>query len=509
MSDPAPPPISVHGGAGGERAVTEDLERAAAVLASAAQELREAAKALRIAQWNAEDAYSRSLPEVAPYVFDARDAAQDASHGPHGALALERELDDVSARLSQVAHGFLAAEQAANHHVSVLERTRRAVRDLALTVAFPSRVVAGAAWSVTPLGTAMRITGDDPVGEALMPDGPPPTTGYLNGDTAGAAIAAHDIPRGPLPSQYEAAVGAATAAADALERLAGEPALVGVHVRPGSGAERASPLGLEDLVDGVAAVPYGEHGAVAIDTLTHADGTRSHIVSIPGTADHTLWDASPFDWLSNGQAVVGRTSDTARLVALALERHGIRATEPVMLVGHSQGGIVAATIAASEAADRLAITHVVTAGSPIDRNAPIDGVEYIHLSSLQETVHQLDGVRTPDAANVISVVADLEQSGDPAVAAAGASVLGAHALGSYAAIGRAADASLRPSLTAWRSGASAFLGSGEMARTEYAPAVTPSRATEPSPGPNAPPSPPRDPRPVPGISPGGIPELRP
>lgn len=53
----------------------------------------------------------------------------------------------------------------------------------------------------------------------------------------------------------------------------------------------------------------------------------------------------------------------------AMKQAGIKSNEPVALIGHSQGGIVAATIA-SDLKDDYDIEHVVTAGSPV-ANHPI------------------------------------------------------------------------------------------------------------------------------------------
>ena len=52
-------------------------------------------------------------------------------------------------------------------------------------------------------------------------------------------------------------------------------------------------------------------------------------------------------------------ADSARMVLEAMERAGIGKGEPVALIGHSQGGIVAAAIA-SDMADRYTFEHVVT-----------------------------------------------------------------------------------------------------------------------------------------------------
>jgi pimeloyl-ACP methyl ester carboxylesterase len=81
---------------------------------------------------------------------------------------------------------------------------------------------------------------------------------------------------------------------------------------------------------------------------------------------------------------------SARFVLSAMEQAGIQAGERVALVGHSQGGIVAAAIASHE---NLAyrIDHIVTAGSPI-ANHPIPNSTWVTSVEIEdEVVSALDG----------------------------------------------------------------------------------------------------------------------
>jgi pimeloyl-ACP methyl ester carboxylesterase len=131
---------------------------------------------------------------------------------------------------------------------------------------------------------------------------------------------------------------------------------------------------------------------LSIHRYTSSSGERRWLVTIPGTqADRH----SPLGWAQNVQLM--STSDSqrmqaasARFVLSAMEQAGIQAGERVALVGHSQGGIVAAAIASHE---NLAyrIDHIVTAGSPI-ANHPIPNSTWVTSVEIEdEVVSALDG----------------------------------------------------------------------------------------------------------------------
>ena len=84
-----------------------------------------------------------------------------------------------------------------------------------------------------------------------------------------------------------------------------------------------------------------------------------------------------------------------------------------MLVGHSEGGIVAVNAARDAArSGRFRITHVVTAGSPVGALAadlPAN-VQLLALENSADIVPALDDVPNPDRPNVTTVRAD-EQHG--------------------------------------------------------------------------------------------------
>lgn len=157
-----------------------------------------------------------------------------------------------------------------------------------------------------------------------------------------------------------------------------------------------------------------DYATIAVQHYRKADGNSSWLVMITGTDGHP---DSPLGWLQNVEAMSSdpeqrRHADSVRLVREAMERAGIGESDEVALVGHSQGGIVAASIAADEQ-DRYAIRHVVTAGSPI-ANHPIP--EHTWVTSVEiddELVASLDGASNPQTTPWLTVHGTVHQQ-DPA-----------------------------------------------------------------------------------------------
>ncbi len=90
------------------------------------------------------------------------------------------------------------------------------------------------------------------------------------------------------------------------------------------------------------------------------------------------------------------------MVAEAMRQAGIGKDEPVALIGHSQGGIVAATLA-SDWAEEYTIEHVVTAGSLV-ANHPIPQRTWVTSVEIDdELVAALDGAANPVTDNWLTV----------------------------------------------------------------------------------------------------------
>lgn len=136
------------------------------------------------------------------------------------------------------------------------------------------------------------------------------------------------------------------------------------------------------------------YATIAIQRYRRADGSTAWLVIVPGTDGHA---DSPFGWpqnveLMSSQAETRMQADSARMVLAAMERAGVGQDDPVAIIGHSQGGIVAAALASDS---KYNIRHIVTAGSPV-ANHPIKGDTWTTSIEMDdELVPALDGAANP------------------------------------------------------------------------------------------------------------------
>jgi pimeloyl-ACP methyl ester carboxylesterase len=141
----------------------------------------------------------------------------------------------------------------------------------------------------------------------------------------------------------------------------------------------------------------------------------------------------------------------ARAVGAAGAARRVVADEPVLLVGHSLGGIAASALASSPAfTARHRVTHVVTFGSPVSRADVGPQVEVLSLEHHQDPVPRLDGRPDPDRLHWVTVTRDLAD--DPGARTAAA----AHDAREYVETAELVDASADPSVVRWRETARPF-----------------------------------------------------
>ena len=136
----------------------------------------------------------------------------------------------------------------------------------------------------------------------------------------------------------------------------------------------------------------GSTGDVRITRVDHGTGTPSYVVAIPGTED--WWPsagAHPRDLSANVNLVAGNPTAAAESVQRAMEAAGIPPGAPVMLVGHSQGGIIAGALASDPAfMQRFGVSHVMTYGAPIDHMALDPRVQVLQVQHGADVVPRLD-----------------------------------------------------------------------------------------------------------------------
>ena len=155
-----------------------------------------------------------------------------------------------------------------------------------------------------------------------------------------------------------------------------------------------------DLIEHIVDMHGGDanNGEIAIEehVTTGEDGTqtRSWTVDIRGTQSFGAGKKGPQDMLTNFQGVGGMASDQLYAIQEAMDDVGIAPGEAVEFAGHSQGGIMAAQLAANpDVRSRYNVVSVVTAGSPTATIAPTD-VPVLSYENSGDIVPGLDGYAT-------------------------------------------------------------------------------------------------------------------
>jgi hypothetical protein len=179
------------------------------------------------------------------------------------------------------------------------------------------------------------------------------------------------------------------------------------------------------------------------------------VVYVGGTVG---WDPSaseePWDLTSNVAAVAEQESGSYRAVVRAMHDAGVRAGDPVVQVGHSQGGLIAAQIAASGEFNTVAIA---TFGAPAGQVPVPDSVPMIATEHSDDLVPALGGTQRdatePGTDHLVvrrEVYAERElPQGDP---------LPAHSLVNYTETAELIDASPEPRLVEFRAALGDLLG---------------------------------------------------
>ncbi|MFE5670391.1 hypothetical protein ACFQ58_02170 [Agromyces sp. NPDC056523] len=259
----------------------------------------------------------------------------------------------------------------------------------------------------------------------------------------------------------------AIAAAGLVGLVAGTTALVETPVRvrradpPETSASGATgtaappPRGIGDLAH---RVPPSDADApqIRIERYAGADGPR-WVVYSAGTADFTVVPGvEPYDSTSNVHMVAESAAATTtagageRAIRSAMEQAGIAPGDPIVLVGHSAGGIAVANLAADPS---LEIVAAVNLGGPVGQvdtgDVPMLSVEHAEDFVPATGGH---GVAATGRVVVERSVGELVHGDDAAVPA--------HALTAYRGTAEAIDASDDERLREFRARIAAFTDAG-------------------------------------------------
>lgn len=449
-------PWRVRGGVGGIDAELDDLEGLADAVDVSAGRVRSVAAALLPLAVDPQLALAAPLaPAAALRTATALAGLAD----PGGPVVLAARIGGTGLALHAAVRSYRAAEESAR---AAVDRARAAAGEALLLAAGATAVVTagavlvglGAAVAeglpVLPLlpalataapGTAagsgatalIRATGS--AGQEVLADHP-----WLLDTTVLGGSRLLTVPWAMSPDRGDPQ--ATMALLLAVGRRAGllregRPAPLQPLVPPRSGSDAAPvPAGLRGLLAGSVAASHqpvpgdggdgcGAGAAARVRVLqVHGAEGGSWVVQLPGTL---CWSptagSSPADLTSDAALAAGQRTALAGSAAQALA-DAMRAAhappgEPVLLVGHSLGGMVAADLAADPAfRRRFAVRGVVTAGSPVAGTPVPDQIPVLSLEHRTDPVPRLDGRANPARAGWTTVTADPSAPGparDPAV----------------------------------------------------------------------------------------------
>ena len=132
------------------------------------------------------------------------------------------------------------------------------------------------------------------------------------------------------------------------------------------------------------------------------DGSRNRfIVYIPGTQNLGSINSNPLDMRSNLQLLAGQSSASSRAVDMAIRKAGAKPGDHVMLVGHSQGGMIAVELAKRSKSGLLdySVEQVVTFGSPVGANSAGSLPSVLSVENKVDFVPEIDSISNPTAPN--------------------------------------------------------------------------------------------------------------
>ncbi|MCW2495689.1 hypothetical protein [Jatrophihabitans sp.] len=227
-------------------------------------------------------------------------------------------------------------------------------------------------------------------------------------------------------------------------------------------AAAAAPRTISDLIGELALRDAGQDGEVSVSFVWDSSGRRRAIVDIPGTKSWNPAHTSDVTSIATNLRVLnGADSSYEEGVLTAMQDAGVTSTDDVMLVGHSEGGMVAVTTARDALrTGRFHVTHVVTAGAPIGQTVgdlPAS-VQVLALEGRGDLVPHLDGADNPASAHVITVRGGADHG----------SIGENHSLtDTYLGLAGDVDASSDPSLLAFERSAAGFLDGQAMDTERY------------------------------------------
>jgi hypothetical protein len=209
------------------------------------------------------------------------------------------------------------------------------------------------------------------------------------------------------------------------------------------------PAGFADLADRIPTEADG--GQVRIERYGDPEHP-SWLVYIGGTLEWSpTGSTEPWDMTSNITAVAGQEAGSYRAVVQALQAAGVQPGDPVVPVAHSQGGLIAAELAAR---GDFSTVGMVTFGAPAGQVAVPAGLPAIAVEHSDDIIPALGGTATEGDGRLYVRRELFAETAPPAD-----EPLPAHRMAGYRETAHLIDASAEPRLLAFREQLGGIVGS--------------------------------------------------
>jgi hypothetical protein len=162
------------------------------------------------------------------------------------------------------------------------------------------------------------------------------------------------------------------------------------------------PTSITNMLDRLWKLSSKSDPTIGIDLFDNPSGNQTAVVYIPGTQTIGFGGGeNPLDMASNIQAISSSgEAASERAVLLAMRQAGIDSNDEVILVGHSQGGMVAGNLAAYPSG--FIAAGLVAIGAPLahikNLKAPVMAIEHVN-----DPVPNLSGKANPMKKNWVTV----------------------------------------------------------------------------------------------------------
>jgi pimeloyl-ACP methyl ester carboxylesterase len=153
---------------------------------------------------------------------------------------------------------------------------------------------------------------------------------------------------------------------------------------------------IEEMLRRVGDLEGAPAASLAVQRVSGSDGVTRAVVYLPGMR-HGGFSPDPQDLPGAAAAMVALATAYTRCVTEALDAADLPRGAEVVLVGHSEGGLVAMDLAGDPSFNggRVQVAQVIAAGSPISSKVAQPGTRVFELDNANDIVTHLDAVESP------------------------------------------------------------------------------------------------------------------